>query len=103
MAQRFNILSLSGGGFFGLYTTSILEDLEKLYPPPIARHFDLLAGTSVGGIIALGLAAEVPATAIKAAFARNGTKIFSARPSPQTSLGVFRDVMRSFFKPKYQA
>ena len=29
---------------------------------PVARHFDLLCGTSIGGILALGLALELPAS-----------------------------------------
>ena len=64
----FQILSLSGGGFLGLFTISILADLEKQIGRPIASAFDLLAGTSVGGIIALGLAGEHPAEKIKASF-----------------------------------
>ena len=50
MAEPFHILSLSGGGFLGLYTISVLTELERLSERPIARRFDLLAGTSVGGI-----------------------------------------------------
>lgn len=103
IAQRFNILSLSGGGFLGLYTVSVLAGLEEATGAPIGRHFDLMAGTSVGGIIALGLAAEVPAATIKEAFERNGTAIFSDRPAPVTKLEVVRDLMRAARKPKYQA
>jgi patatin-like phospholipase/acyl hydrolase len=84
MVERFNILSLSGGGFLGLYTVSVLAGLEEVVGGPIARHFDLLAGTSVGGIIALGLAAEIPAHTIKEAFEQNGTAIFSGRPAPSS-------------------
>jgi predicted acylesterase/phospholipase RssA len=101
--SRFHILSLSGGGFLGLYSASVLAGLEEYVGAPIARHVDLLAGTSVGGIIALGLAAEVPAAAIKSAFERNGIDIFSDRPAPVTKLGVARDLLRAAWKPKYQA
>jgi len=83
----FHVLSLSGGGFFGLYSVSVLAAIEKEAGRPLARNFDLLAGTSVGGIIALGLAAEVPAAEIKSAFERNGTAIFSERPAPTTRWG----------------
>jgi uncharacterized protein len=98
---RFNILALSGGGYFGLYTISVLAELERAFGP-IGRHVDLLAGTSVGGIIALGLAAEIPASEIKEAFEQNGTRIFSARPAPTAGPGSFRDLLRFAFKPKYQ-
>lgn len=103
MRDRFNILSLSGGGFFGLYTISILAELEQKYCSPVALRFDLLAGTSVGGIIALGLAAEIPAATIQRAFERNGTAIFSTRGAPSTRVGSAVDIFRSFFKPKYEA
>ena len=99
----FHILSVSGGGFFGLYSVSVLTAFEKEAGRPLARNFDLLAGTSVGGIIALGLAAEVPAAEIKSAFERNGTTIFSGRPAPTTWWGTARDLTRFVAKPKYQA
>ena len=68
---------------------------------PIARAFDLIAGTSVGGIIALGLAAEVPAAEIKKAFEDTGTKIFSTRAVPTTKIGGFIDLGRSALSAKY--
>ena len=64
-SDSFTILSLSGGGYFGLFTITLLADLEEALGAPIARHFDLIAGTSVGGIIALGLAQEIPARAMQ--------------------------------------
>jgi len=103
MSDRFSILSLSGGGFLGLYTVTVLASLEEASGGPLARRFDLLAGTSVGGIIAFGLAAEVPAADIKAAFERNGVSIFSKRPAPTTWLGAVRDLQRFLCKPKYQS
>lgn len=81
MSARFNILALSGGGFLGLYTAKVLAMLEDLSDDkPIARSADLLAGTSVGGIIALGLAAEVKASRIYSAFRERGSLIFPDRP-----------------------
>lgn len=102
MAERFNILSLSGGGFLGLYTVSVLSKLEELSGAPIARSFDLIAGTSVGGIIALGLAKEVPAQHIQAIFESKGSAIFSNRPAPSTLLGSVREIFRSTSHSKYE-
>lgn len=99
----FQILSLSGGGFLGLYTISVIADLERNLGRPFATCFDLLAGTSVGGIIALGLAAETPAEKIRSAFETNGHLIFSDRPAPTTRLGRAQDFLRSLFSPKYTA
>lgn len=103
MAGRFNILSLSGGGFLGLYSIAVLAALEKEANEPIARRFDLIAGTSIGGIIALGLADEIPAAEILLAFEKNGTAIFSNRPASQGVLGLIGDLRRSLSKPKYRA
>jgi patatin-like phospholipase/acyl hydrolase len=96
--SRFNVLCLSGGGFLGLYSASVVDGLEERTGDPIARHVDLLAGTSVGGS---GLALEVPAASIKSAFERNGTDIFSNRPAPTTKLGIAFDLVRALWKPKY--
>ena len=59
-----NILALSGGGFKGLYTAKVLERLEEELKVPVAQKFDLIAGTSIGGIIALALAYEIPSSQI---------------------------------------
>jgi uncharacterized protein len=101
-SMPFHILSLSGGGYFGLYSVSVLAGIEEKVGRPVARCFDLMAGTSVGGIIALGLAAEVSAAEIKSAFERNGTAIFSDRPAPTTWSGTLRDFGRYLRKPKYR-
>src|SRR6266446_8411629 len=45
---RFQILSLSGGGYRGLYSAAVLAALEGAGPAMYER-FDLFAGTSIGG------------------------------------------------------
>ena len=99
--MTFQILALSGGGYRGLFTAHLLAELEKKVGRPIASCFDLVAGTSIGGIIALGLAMERPAAGIRDLFVERGTAIFSPRPRPKTKLGRARDYMRFMFKPKY--
>ncbi|HYV02384.1 MAG TPA: patatin-like phospholipase family protein, partial [Actinomycetota bacterium] len=47
------ILSLDGGGMRGIIPARILVELERLSGRPIAGLFDVLAGTSTGGMIAL--------------------------------------------------
>ncbi|WP_184504631.1 CBASS cGAMP-activated phospholipase [Rhodanobacter sp. ANJX3] len=85
---RGQILALSGGGYRGLYTAKILACLEESLGHRIARHFDLLAGTSIGGIIALGLACELPAANLVGFFEEHGSVIFKKRA-------------QGFFKSKY--
>jgi patatin-like phospholipase/acyl hydrolase len=76
-SPRFQILALSGGGYRGLYTAEILKRMEQENGgAPLARRFDLIAGTSVGGILALGLACEIPAARLVEIFERQGSTIF---------------------------
>lgn len=51
----FRILALDGGGIKGAFTASVLATLQSCLGRPIAEHFDLIAGTSTGGILAVGL------------------------------------------------
>src|SRR6266699_2006492 len=57
MMQRrtVTILSIDGGGIRGIIPAIILAHIEKRTGMPVYRLFDLVAGTSTGGIIALGL------------------------------------------------
>ncbi|WP_325167138.1 CBASS cGAMP-activated phospholipase [Stenotrophomonas sp. S41] len=77
----FKILALSGGGYRGLYTAQVLADLEAHIQAPIASRFDLIAGTSIGGILALALSLEVPAARMVELFTAHGHEIFKARSS----------------------
>ena len=52
----YHILSLDGGGIRGIFSARVLERLEQAVPGFLGQ-LNLLAGTSTGGIIALGLAA----------------------------------------------
>jgi len=52
---RFQILSLDGGGLKGLFQASFLAGWEEAKGRRITEYFDLITGTSTGGIIALGL------------------------------------------------
>jgi patatin-like phospholipase/acyl hydrolase len=56
MAGRFKVLSLDGGGIRGIIPARILTTIEDKTNRSIADMFDLIAGTSTGGILAAGLA-----------------------------------------------
>lgn len=77
--ERFYTLALSGGGYKGLYSAHILTRLEEDLGCPIAQKFDLLSGTSIGGIITLALALEIPAKDIEQLFLTKGKRIFRKR------------------------
>ena len=76
--REFRILSLDGGGIRGVYSAAFLGGLERKYlgGRSIAAYFDLIAGTSTGGILALGLAAEHTATDLCEFYIRQGQDIF---------------------------
>lgn len=96
--MTFQILALSGGGYLGLFSAHILAQLEEQAERPLGRCFDLICGTSIGGILGLGLANEVPAAKILQAFESRGPEIFPQKPR---RLGYFSDLIQFGFRPKY--
>jgi uncharacterized protein len=56
------VLALDGGGIRGLVPARVLQAIEERTGQPIAASFDLIAGTSTGGILALGLTVPDPET-----------------------------------------
>jgi patatin-like phospholipase/acyl hydrolase len=71
----YKILSLDGGGIRGLLSAIILERLT-LANPGWLDEVDLLAGTSTGGFIALGLAHGLKPTQLRNLYEKKGEKIF---------------------------
>jgi len=82
--RRFRILSIDGGGIKGLFPATVLAELEQRYlgGRSVARHFDLITGTSTGGIIALGLGAGLTALNLADIYGQRGSEIF---PEPTRS------------------
>lgn len=91
----YHILALSGGGYRGLYTATVLSELEKALGRPIASHFDLICGTSAGGLLALGLAAEIPAVELKTLFEEHGSRIFGCRTLWRRATGFWWNAKHS--------
>jgi patatin-like phospholipase/acyl hydrolase len=71
----FKILSIDGGGIKGLYSATILEHLEKKHGQ-LSEYFDMICGTSTGGLIALALAQKIPASVICKMYEEKGSVIF---------------------------
>lgn len=77
--QSYRILSLSGGGYRGLFTAQLLARIEAMPEfagEPIGNRFDMIAGTSVGGLIAVALAHGVKAQRIVEVLEKHGPTIF---------------------------
>jgi len=58
MAKVIKVLAIDGGGIRGIIPALVLEEIERQTGQPIASLFDLIAGTSAGGI--LGMALTMP-------------------------------------------
>src|SRR2546428_1711765 len=93
----FRILSLDGGGIKGAFTASVLATLEQDTGKSVNGHFDLITGTSTGGIIALGLGLGIPAAEIRDFYADQGGTIFPTTGLVQRTAGFFRQI----FGPKH--
>lgn len=100
-SKPFRVLSLSGGGYLGLYSACILEELEARAGEPLGRRFDLIAGTSIGGILSLALAFEIPMATLKNLFLENGKEIFPFSGHPTGAISRVLDFARSALGPKY--
>lgn len=72
----FKILAIDGGGIKGLYSASILARIEEKTGKKITDHFDMLCGTSTGGLIALALTKGIPAQEIADMYFNRGHEIF---------------------------
>ena len=71
------ILCIDGGGIRGTFPAAVLARLEQDLSEPIGSYFDLIAGTSTGGIIAIGLGLGIPAQEILEVYETRGPMIFS--------------------------
>lgn len=76
--RDFRILAIDGGGIRGVFPAAVLAGLEKAYTggTSVADYFDLIVGTSTGGIIALGLGAGLPAARLRDMYTKRGREIF---------------------------
>lgn len=76
MSQKYKILSLDGGGIKGVFTLGVLSQFENFLGKPINNYFDLVVGTSTGGIIALGLGKGFSAIDLLEFYTKMGSDIF---------------------------
>ncbi len=79
MTFKFKILSIDGGGIRGIVPAKILAEIEKRTGKRIANLFDLVAGTSTGGILAAGVTIPKPNTKEPKYTAENLIQIYRKR------------------------
>lgn len=97
------ILSLNGGGARGMFTISVLSEIERILASKhpnqdikIGDYFDLITGTSIGGILALGLATGKSARELERVFFDRANNIFPKRWS-------LTNLLRSLCAPIYRS
>jgi patatin-like phospholipase/acyl hydrolase len=109
--ERFQVLALDGGGAKALFTAHVLARLEADLGVSVVDSFDLIAGTSAGGIIALGLGAGMRPAEIVEHYADLNERVFPrARQarwrlvprawSPAYSGDVLRKVLGEVFRSR---
>lgn len=77
--SRFQILSLDGGGAKGVFTAAVLAGFEEDLGHSVVDHFDLIVGTSTGGLIALALGAGMDPREIVSFYLREAPTYFQDR------------------------
>lgn len=89
--EYYKILSIDGGGIRGLYPATFLANLQdKLGQISIYQYFDLIVGTSTGGIIAIALSLGIHPKKIVSLYKDEGKKVFKKE--------IFR---KGIARPKY--
>ena len=90
MKKPFKILSVDGGGIKGLYSSSILEHLERKFNGNCSDYFDLLCGTSTGGLIVVALSLKISAGEVSKIIEKHGHEIF---PKQNKFVSFFRQTL----------
>ncbi|MCM0588750.1 MAG: patatin-like phospholipase family protein [Gloeotrichia echinulata IR180] len=110
---KYKILAIDGGGIRGIIPAIILAEIEKRTQKQIFSLFDLISGSSSGGILALGLTkprldlevsdsppvAQYSAEELLQIYLEYGAEIFY-EPFWEQVLGQLEDI---FIQPKYSS
>jgi len=99
------ILSIDGGGIKGTCPAAFLASLEEDLDEPIGSYFDLIAGTSTGGILAIGLALGLSAKQLLELYEKNGPDIFGQSGHSNKAVAWIADIaatVRQLVRPKHK-
>ncbi len=97
------VLVIDGGGIRGIIPAMLLADIERRTKTPIYKLFDLIVGTSTGGILALGLTKPDPTDPNTPAYtAEDMVKFYQAEGPRIFRRHLFQSV-RELFAPKYSS
>src|SRR5699024_4109267 len=111
MNDKFKILSIDGGGIRGVFPAMFLAEFEESLKSngvekwQIYQNFDLICGTSTGGILAIALSLGIPAKEIHKMYLENAKVIFGNKKSFINTLWAsahkrdnLEKIIRDFFK-----
>lgn len=79
-STEFKILSLDGGGIKGLYAAKLLAQIEEKTGNLLGEHFDMICGTSTGGLLGLGITNKIPCKEMARFYEEHGPLIFPYEP-----------------------
>ncbi len=98
----YRILSIDGGGLLGTFPASFLAAIEAHIERPIGDFLDLIAGTSTGCIIAIGLGMGMRASDLLDLYVKRGPTIFGQNHGRATNWIVYKQrFARSLLRAKY--
>jgi patatin-like phospholipase/acyl hydrolase len=104
MNKKFRVLSIDGGGLRGIVPLMILKRIEEMSGKQIYELFDLIVGTSTGGIIACGLTAtkdgETPFLTVDKLIELYTTKGKNIFPKKENLLTKFNSLINPKFSDK---
>jgi predicted acylesterase/phospholipase RssA len=78
--RRRRILSIDGGGIRGLIPAFLIASLEEATGKPARDHFDFIAGTSTGAILAAGVATGFSGKQLVSLYQKRGPELFRQLP-----------------------
>ncbi|MBI3520514.1 MAG: patatin-like phospholipase family protein [Bacteroidetes bacterium] len=110
--KPFKILSIDGGGIRGVFPAMVLANYEAELKAKgvekwqVYQNFDLICGTSTGGIMAVALALGIPAKEIYELYLNNADKIFGSKKGFLKRIKYSahqRDELETLIRNKYKS
>lgn len=110
--NKFKILSIDGGGIRGVFPAMLLANYEAELKAKgvekwqVYQNFDLICGTSTGGIMAIALALGIPAKEIYELYLDNADIIFGNKKGFLKRFKFAahkRDALEKLIQDKYKA
>nr|XP_011459969.1 PREDICTED: phospholipase A I isoform X1 [Fragaria vesca subsp. vesca] len=102
--QGLRILSMDGGGMKGLATVQILKAIEKGTGKPIHELFDLICGTSTGGMLGVALGIKLMSLDQCEEIYKNLGKLVFAEPAPKDNEAAsWREKLDQLYKSSSQS